>query len=138
MLEADPAEVAVGESLQIDVWVEAGPNNPVDTVQVYLNFDPAKLQVLDVFGSGALEAELQANWDNDRGHIDYAAGTLVGTPVNAPFVLVSIEFEAVAATGTDGTGVAFAPLEAPRQTKAIRAGVNQTGGLTAVRVVVKP
>lgn len=130
--------VGVGDSLWIAVQVEAGPNNPVDTVQVYLNFDRTKLKVLEVFGAGELEEELQAEFDNSQGWINYAAGTL-GPALDAPFMLVSIEFEAVATTDAAGTEVAFAPLVAPRQTKVIRKGVNQNpGGLTPIRVVVNP
>jgi hypothetical protein len=133
-------EVAVGESFQVDVWVEAGPNNPVDTVQVYLNFDPTKLQVTDVFGGGELEEELQEpEYDNLLGHIKYAVGTLdTNNPLTEEFILLTVYFEALDPTGSGGTPVQFAPLVDPRQTKAIRSGNNRTGTLTNVAVVVNP
>ncbi len=120
------------------VMVAASLASPVDTVQVYLNFDRTKLQVTEMSGAVELEVELQAGaYDNLLGQTKYAAGTL-GPPRNAEFILMTVGFRALGPTGAGGTMVQFAPLAAPRHTKAIRSGHNRTGTLTNVTVVVNP
>jgi len=125
--------MAVGEKFSLTVAVRASAAAPVDMAQVYLDFDAARLQALAITGGTALEEMLQASADNSAGRIDYAAGTL-GTAKDAAFTLMTVEFQGVAAGGTT---IAFAPLTAPRQTKAIWNGVNITGTLTTITVVIQ-
>ena len=128
--------VAVGRPFQLRIWVYCGESNPVDAVQVYLVFDPARFAATSLTAGPALEIPLQSNVDNALGRLDYAAGTL-GAAVTNPFVLATVTFRALAATGPPGTYITFAALQAPRQTKAIAGGANLTGNLTSAYLVVE-
>ena len=134
-LLAEPDRIAAGQQLRLRIVVQAGETNPVDTVQVYLAFDPAIFKVAAVAAGPDLEIPLQSRVDNNRGRIDYAAGT-TGKAMTAPFTLATVTFRARAATGTSGTYITFAALQSPRQTKAIVRGDNRTGSLTSAYIVV--
>ena len=128
--------VAVGRPFQLRIWVYCGESNPVDAVQVYLIFDPARFAALSLTAGPALEIPLQSNVDNALGRLDYAAGTLDAAVTN-PFILTTVTFRALAPTGPPGTYITFAALQAPRQTKAIAGGANLTGNLTSAYLVVE-
>lgn len=136
VLLASQALVAVNELFSVAVVVEAGPASPVDAVQVYLDFDPSIVQVIALSNGATLEEQLQYGFDNGLGRIDFAAGTLGSSAVQA-FTLVTVDFRAVAATGLNGTTVRFAPSSAPRVTKVVEAGEINTGLLTPINIVVK-
>ena len=128
--------VAVGRPFQLRIWVYCGESNPVDAVQVYLIFDPARFAALSLTAGPALEIPLQSNVDNALGRLDYAAGTL-GAAVTNPFILATVTFRALTPTGPPGTYITFAALQAPRQTKAIAGGANLTGNLTSAYLIVE-
>ena len=128
--------VAVGRPFQLRIWVYCGESNPVDAVQVYLIFDPARFAVLSLTAGPALEIPLQSKVDNALGRLDYAAGTLSAAVTN-PFILATVTFRALSPTGPPGTYITFAALQAPRQTKAIAGGANLTGNLTSAYLVVE-
>ena len=128
--------VAVGRPFQLQIWVYCGESNPVDTVQVYLIFDPAHFAAVSLTAGPALEIPLQSNVDNALGQIDYAAGTL-GAAIANPFILVTVTFRAHSPTGPPGTYITFAALQSPRQTKAIAGGANLTGNLTSAYLIVE-
>ena len=128
--------VAVGRPFQLRIWVYCGESNPVDAVQVYLIFDPARFAALSLTAGPDLEIPLQSNVDNALGRLDYAAGTL-GAAVTNPFILATVTFRALAPTGPPGTYITFAALQSPRQTKAIAGGANLTGNLTSAYLVVE-
>ena len=128
--------VAVGRPFQLRIWVYCGESNPVDAVQVYLIFDPARFAAVSLTAGPALEIPLQSNVDNALGRLDYAAGTL-GAAVTNPFILATVTFRALSPTGPPGTYITFAALQAPRQTKAIAGGANLTGNLTSAYLVVE-
>ena len=130
-LQTDVAKPAVGQLFR----VEAGASNPVDTVQVYLDFDPAILQLVEMDAGDTLEVGLESAFDNLTGRVDYAAGTM-GDSASAPFTLVSLTFRAVNPTTTAGTQLLFAPLIAPRETKPIEAGANNLGTLNPLTLVI--
>ena len=132
----DSDTVAVGRPFQLRIWVYCGESNPVDAVQVYLIFDPARFAALSLTAGPALEIPLQSNVDNALGRLDYAAGTLDAAVTN-PFILTTVTFRALAPTGPPGTYITFAALQAPRQTKAIAGGANLTGNLTSAYLVVE-
>ena len=108
----------------------------MDTVQVYLEFDPSILQVVEINPGATLEVALQSGFDNLAGQVGYAAGTL-GDSVQGPFTLVSLTFKTPNLTGPAGTQLQFAPLIAPRETKAIEAGVNNLGNLSPLTLVIQ-
>ena len=132
---AEPDRITAGQQLRLRIVVQAGETNPVDTVQVYLAFDPAIFEAAAVAAGPDLEVPLQSRVDNNRGRIDYAAGT-TGKAMTAPFTLATVTFRARAATGASGTYITFAALQYPRQTKAIVRGDNRTGSLTSAYIVV--
>ncbi|MSQ16103.1 MAG: hypothetical protein EXR54_00830 [Dehalococcoidia bacterium] len=123
----------------MDVWVAASTDSPVDTVQVYLKFNPATLKVTDIAGYLYLDQELPVPaFDNSLGQVGYAAGASdTNSPMTEEFTLAWVEFEALDVTGESGTQVLFDTLADP-PTKAIRSGNNRTGTLTDVTVVVIP
>ena len=126
----------VGQLFEVEVTVEAESASPVDTVQVYLDFDPFLLQVVEINPGARLEIVLQSGFDNLRGQVDYAAGTL-GDSSQVSFTLVSLTFQAINLTGPAGTQLQFGPLIAPRETKAIEAGVNNLGNLNPLTLVIQ-
>lgn len=134
-LLAEPDRIAAGQQFRLRIVVQAGESNPVDTVQVYLFFDPAIFEAAAVAAGPDLEIPLQSRVDNNWGRIYYAAGT-TGKAMTAPFTLATVTFRARAATGAPGTYITFAALQSPRQTKAIARGDNRTGSLTSAYIVV--
>jgi hypothetical protein len=128
--------IALGEQFSVRVVVNAGPASPVNAAQVYLNFDPSVLQVIALRDGTTLSEQLQSSFDNSLGQVNYAAGTLSNAAAS-PFTLVTIDFQGTGATGQRGTDIVFAPLVDPRQTKAVDAGLNNTGKLTPVNIVVE-
>jgi hypothetical protein len=112
------------------------PASLVDAAQVYLDFNPAALQVIAIRDGTTLTEQLQSSFDNSLGQVSYAAGTL-GNAAATPFTLATIDFQGIGATGQAGTDIVFAPLVDPRQTKAVDAGVNNTDQLTPITVVVE-
>ncbi len=136
VLRSSQAPVSLGAQFTVSVVVEAGPTSAVDAVQVYLDFDSSTLQVIALRSGGTLVEQLQSSFDNGLGRIDFAAGTLSGSAVQA-FTLVAVDFRAVAATGPSGTTVRFAPPAALRVTKVVRAGEVNTGQLGSLNIVVQ-
>lgn len=132
--EADT--VAVGRQFQLHILVQSGESNPVDAVQVYLVFDPARFAAISLTAGPTLEVPLQSNVDNVLGRLDYAAGTL-GNAVTVPFTLATVTFRALSPTGPPGTYITFAALQSPRQTKAIAGGANITGNLASAYLVIE-
>ena len=128
--------VRTGQEFEIAVKVSAGYARPVDTAQVYLDFDPAILEVVAIRPGPHLEYLLQSSSDNDRGRLAYAAGTL-GNPLEFPFTLARVVFRARTPTVRGSTLIQFDDLRPPRQSKAIHQGRDITGVLGSTRVTVR-
>jgi len=128
--------VRTGQEFEITVKVNAGHTRPVDTAQVYLDFDPAILEVVAIGPGPHLEYLLQSSWDNERGRLAYAAGTL-GHPLEFPFTLARAVFRARSPTVRGSTLIQFDDLRPTRQSKAIHRGLNITGDLGFTRVTVR-
>ena len=135
-LQTSVPQPGIGQLFEVKVIVEARAFSPVDTVQVYLEFDPSILQVVEINPGATLEVALQSGFYNLAGQVGYAAGTL-GDSVQGPFTLVSLTFKTLNLTGPAGTQLQFAPLIAPRETKAIEAGVNNLGNLSPLTLVIQ-
>ncbi len=135
-LETAVGSVAEGEEFDVNVRVNAGATNRVDTVQVYLDFDANKLEAISLASGRRLEYQLQSALDNSSGRVAYAAGTL-GAARERPFTLITLTFRAKAVSEGREVSIQFAPLRAPRQTKAINRGLNVTGQLIPVGVVIR-
>jgi len=104
--------VSVSDTFQIEVRIDTGSYS-VDSAQVYVDFDPAYLQVQNMTGSGVLSTEMLKTWDNVAGTLGYAAVSF-GSSVSGVFTLVTIEFHAI--SGTIGTPLTFS-VDYPRITK---------------------
>ncbi|MBC7224349.1 MAG: hypothetical protein H5T59_08785 [Anaerolineae bacterium] len=124
----------VGEVFALLVQAYAG-EQPVDGVSLYLDFDPALLQVVDAAGNPVDQIEAQPllpnvlynQADNALGQIEFHAGReLGGTPPTGTFPVALIRFKALAPTG--GTPVAFSQT-LPRQTDVAFEGYSVLGNL---------
>ncbi|MEI8083833.1 MAG: cohesin domain-containing protein, partial [Actinomycetes bacterium] len=94
----------VGDLITFDMQVVAG-TQPVNTVELYVDFDPAVLKIVDAVGnpvstveadSGALNTVLFNEVDNAGGHVRYDAGTLSGTPPTGTFRVAVLRFKVLA------------------------------------------
>lgn len=124
----------VGEVFALLVQAYAGEQG-VDGVSLYLDFDPALLQVVDAAGNPADQVEPQPllpnvlynQADNVLGQIEFHAGReLGGTPPTGTFPVVLIRFRALGPTG--GTLVAFSQT-LPRKTDVAFEGYSVLGDL---------
>ena len=82
---------------------------PVNNVELYVDFDPAVLQVVDAAGNPtstvegdqtALNTVLFNAVDNAGGHIRYDAGKLSGTPPTGTFRLAVLRFKVLASVAS--------------------------------------
>lgn len=123
--------VAVGDRFEVSVEVDAGAQD-VDGAAAYLNFDPGRIEALEIRGGSALAEPLFTNIDNAAGRADYVAGTFSMFPTGQ-FELVKVVFRSKAPGMTSlgfNTG-------APRVTDATFAGASLLGGVEdGVAVVV--
>ncbi|MEM3646897.1 MAG: M14 family zinc carboxypeptidase [Thermofilum sp.] len=95
---------AVNEIFMLTVLAQAG-TQPVDRVAVYIDFDPAKIQVVDPSGTptntlipgvGTLPDwfDLQNSADNSSGFADYSAATFTSS-ITGTFTVCSLRFKAL-------------------------------------------
>ncbi|MGQ9516673.1 MAG: golvesin C-terminal-like domain-containing protein, partial [Anaerolineae bacterium] len=106
-LRVSPAYYAasLGGTFALDIIVESG-TQPLDGVDVTLNFNPTYLAVQGITGGSTLPVPLSQSWDNTTGVVRYAAGrNLADPPPSGTFVLCSISFQAL--NNTAGTPVEF-------------------------------
>jgi hypothetical protein len=130
---ANPS-VARGTIFTLDIQVVAG-SQPVDGAEVHLDFDRTYLQVVDASGdpTGAiiagsvLEVPIQNIVHNDRGEIDFAAGTFLAPP-SGTFVLATIRFEALWGTSGASTPLTFS-TQLPRKTEVTHGGGSVLAGV---------
>lgn len=98
ILEVSPWDriVAVGSTFTVRVMVHAGAYE-IDGAQVFMDFDPACLQVLSVTPGRQLQESFPwplAPFDNALGHINHNAFVLYGPAPSGTFELMTIEFRA--------------------------------------------
>jgi hypothetical protein len=117
------AIVPFGGEFDLVVWANVASTQQVSGVELFLDFDSSKLQV--VSGSTAtgspikvtgittyLNLELHNSADNSSGTVDYAAGSLGPFPVG-PFPVVRVRFKAVGVSNSTGTPITI-NLTGPR------------------------
>lgn len=121
---------------QVRVLVDATSAASIDAGQVYLDFDPQFFEVVSVEAGSRMEIRLQSSVDNNRGTLGFAAGTLE-YPVGYRFTLCTVTFRALESTSDRGSLIEFADLKKPRQTKVVSRGLNVTGDLESLRVIVR-
>jgi hypothetical protein len=133
---------SVGEVFAVDVMAESR-SQPFDTVQVYLDFDPALLQCVDAAGSPITETipisptlVLQNEVDNEAGQVNYAARVNFGEPPLTGRVQVTrLYFRPVAATPPEGTPLEF-NWTTPRRTDILSGITSVLGRIGEARVRV--
>ncbi|MGC1375586.1 MAG: DNRLRE domain-containing protein [Anaerolineales bacterium] len=132
-LAIEPAAVSVtsGQVFSMNVQVKAGAQQ-IDGAQASLDFNPALVHVKQLIAGAALPLNLQSQFDNAAGTIDFSAGTLSGFP-SGTFTLVTVEFEAP--MPTTGTNLAF-HFGLPRDTGVTFGGESVLGGATGGEIIV--
>lgn len=105
-------KVHTGETFTLKVIIRAG-DRQVDGAQIFLDFDPKVLQVLEVTLLPPLHTPIYNQVDNENGRVSYAAGLLLGTLPSGTFDLVEMTLQAQAPTG--GTYLTFTH-DIPRRT----------------------
>ena len=135
-LRTSVSRPGIGQLFEVEVTVEARAASPVDTVQVYLDFDPSVLRMVEINPGATLEVALQSGFDNLAGQVGFTAGTLADSPED-PFTLVRLTFQAAHPSGPAGTQLQFAPLISSRETKAIEAGVNKLGNHSPLTLFIQ-
>jgi hypothetical protein len=93
--------VSAGDIITFELRVAAGAQ-PVNNVELYAQFDPAALQVVDMAGNPAttleadttvLNIELANEVNNATGAIRYDAGKLTGAPPSGDFRVATVRFK---------------------------------------------
>jgi len=114
-LKLDPAEgvVEAGAVFTVDILFDTG-SGPADTVDAYLAFDPAFLEVVDSGGQPATSIELNAavfnsaiinDANNSTGRIDFSASEFESPYLTGAFRAATMRFRVKAVSGS--TGVEF-------------------------------
>ena len=138
-LEPPSSSTYVGSIFTLDIMADAGVQ-PINNVELYLNFDPAFLQVVDVSGNpasaiepdpNALNTVLLNSVDNTNGLIRYDAGRLSGTPPSGTFRIATIRFKAL--DESSQTSVRFDP-----STDAFYNGASVIGSTQDASVEIQP
>ena len=113
------SSVVQGATFDVAVEVQAGAQE-IDGAAAYINFDSGLLQVVSLAAGSALPVVIQNAYNNTTGQIDYAAG-LLASSTSGTFTLVTITFEATAATA--GTTLTFFDTD-PRKSDTTLLGVS--------------
>ena len=112
-LQPASSSVRVGEILTLEIVADTGTEN-ADTVAAYVDFDPARLEVVDAAGNPASAIEFNAAVfgsatlnlvDNTAGRIDFSATKFTNPYLSGVFTAATIRFKAKAVT--PGTRVQF-------------------------------
>jgi len=134
-------EAPVGEVFAVDIVAESR-SQPFDTVQVYLDFDPALLQCVDATGHPVSETipisptlVLQNEVDNEAGQVNYAARVNFGAPPLTGRVQVTrLYFQSLATTpSSEGTPLEF-NWTTPRRTDVLSGITSVLGRIRETRV----
>jgi hypothetical protein len=115
VIEPTPKEVGASESFAVDISVTISGEGGVNAAGAHLDFDTTYLEVLGITPGTALGDEIESDYDNTAGTIDYVAGVGMGNPaVTGAFVLATVELHAK--TVTAGTALTFVFTPAIRET----------------------
>ncbi len=108
------ATVELETTFDVAIQVNASSNQPVNAAQAFLNFDPAKLQVISITDGTTLPIPVIKTVDNGIGEIGYAALTVDASQIDS-FTLATVHFRAMGMTSKNGTTVVF-NLASPSKT----------------------
>jgi len=91
----NPSPVCQGEDFDVTFQVVTEDSQPVSNMGVYMEFDPEKMKVNSIEGSGELDFTLTDRFSNDTGYIHFVAGSLLNPPPTGTFDLVTVNFTAL-------------------------------------------
>ena len=152
----DPPAIALAQGEVVEVSVVVDPSGqPVDAVQVFLDYDPALLQVVDANGAptsavtygsiitdGTWKQPLLNEVDPDAGRIGVAAGIGYrdsgGVDATNQFVLATVYFKALVDRPITELIIDLEDVQTIRSSKAYSAGVDVTGPATKTVFVAGP
>ncbi len=126
-----------GQVITLNVVAAAG-SQQVDAVQVYLDYDPTALAVVDASGhfttsitaGTGLPAVFLNQVDPSRGYVDFMASSLGGAPASGTFTVATLRLRVLKA----GTSWIRFSLDAWRGTNATYQGESVLGDLQAAQV----
>lgn len=138
LLKLVPGTIVVrpGAIVPVDVVMEAGAQ-PVDGADIYLDFDPRYLVIVDELGNpaqaiapgAAFPDLLQNSVDNDLGQINFSAGVLSGEPPTGSLAVARFYVSQRRSPYNGWTTISFSQ-QRPRQTEVAFAGETILGGTT--------
>ena len=94
-LAISPAQSRVTVGDTFTVAVEVNTHQPVDGASAAIDFDPTYVQVLKIVPGQTLTMSLQDTYSNEKGTIQFAAGTLNSLFPTSNFTLMTIELVAI-------------------------------------------
>jgi hypothetical protein len=110
-LKAETTTARVGKNFALEIWTNATTSQAITGVEVYLNFDPSLLEVVDSQPSSGVQIEPdRSSLDtvlanavyNTQGQVTYGAGKLAAPFPTSTFRVATIHFTAKQPT-PDGT-----------------------------------
>ncbi len=130
--------VGLGQEFLVNLVAEAAAQ-PVDTVDAFVSFDPARLEVLEILPGVALPTVLASSFDNTAGRVTYAAGKqLGGVDAEGTFILATLRFQVRGTASLGTTSLAFI-LQPPLQdSNVFYRGESIRGGTTGGSVTIEP
>ena len=139
-LAPSSALAAVGQVIALDVIADAG-TQPVDTVELYLDYDPALLQAVDASGAPvttvqpgtAFPAVLLNRVDPAWGQLDFVASSAGGTAASGQFVIARLRFKVLAA-GRTAVRFSFSDW---RSTDVVYQGQTVLGEISAAEIAAR-
>ncbi len=120
--------VTVGETFDVVIQAEAGLTT-LAGIDAFLDFDPTKLQVLQLTAGTVFPMEIIRNIDNTLGQVDISMGKLGAPFPSGDIVLATVQFEAIAET-EPVTDITFAISGARWTMVSDSEGIDVTGTLT--------
>ena len=139
-LRMTPAEqvVDLGQEFSVAVMAEAGAQ-PVDMIDTFLSFDPARLQVLEIAPGATLPTVLASNFDNTNGRLGYSAGKQLGGPdPNGSFTLMTVRFQARTTATPGSTALTFVFQPPIRSTDVFYRGQSVLGLTQNAGITIQP
>ena len=133
------ALVSAGDVITVDVVAGAGAQ-PVDAVEIHLDFDPTLLQVVDASGTPATQVQpgtalpivLGNAVDPVRGRVDFVASSVGSSPASGQFTIARVRFKALQLGQAE---VRFS-LSSWRSTEIISQGASVLGDVEAAEFVI--
>ena len=122
------------ETFTVDIQLSGADS--VRGASAFIDFDQTKLEVQSITPGVSLDTVLTKAFNNAAGTIDYSAGKLSGTLPTGTFILATIEFKALAETGSS-TPLTFVYVGPNRVTDVITTGsVSVLGTVTGGEITI--